>query len=206
MERLDGEPLSERLKRGPLGLSEALGLGREMLSALGKLHAQAIVHRDLKPSNVFLTSHGTKLLDFGPARPLTTDSGGPLALESALTRSGLMVGTSRYMAPEQILGDPVDARTDVFAAGAVLFEALAGRPAFPGTKVAESATNTRSSCAADGCRPAHRGAACRTRRSPRSASLPASVSHSTELPMAAQSSQSRGARATVEKARCRKGV
>ncbi|HEX9185469.1 MAG TPA: protein kinase, partial [Vicinamibacteria bacterium] len=137
MELLDGEPLAERLKRGPLTLSAAMTLGREMLSALGALHAQAVVHRDLKPSNVFLTPHGTKLLDFGLARPLTTDSGGPLALESDLTRTGLIVGTPRYMAPEQILGDAVDARTDVFAAGAVLFEALSGRPAFPGAKVVE---------------------------------------------------------------------
>jgi len=137
MELLEGEPLSERLKRGPLPPAEALRLGREMLSALDALHAQGVVHRDLKPSNVFLTPHGTKLLDFGLARPLPTSSSGPLSLESDLTRSGLMVGTPRYMAPEQILGDAIDARTDVFAAGAVLFEALAGRPAFPGTKAVE---------------------------------------------------------------------
>ena len=137
MELLDGEPLSERLKRGPLPVAEALRLGREMLSALGALHAQGVVHRDLKPSNVFLTPHGTKLLDFGLARPLPTSSSGPLSLESDLTRSGFMVGTPRYMAPEQILGDAIDARTDLFAAGAVLFEALAGRPAFAGTKAVE---------------------------------------------------------------------
>jgi TolB-like protein/tetratricopeptide (TPR) repeat protein len=137
MELLDGEPLSERLKRGPLTLAEALSLGREMLSALGALHAQAVVHRDIKPSNVFLTSRGTKLVDFGLARPLSTEPGGPLSPESDLTRSGLIVGTPRYMAPEQVLGDPIDARTDVFAAGAVLFEALAGRPAFAGTKAVE---------------------------------------------------------------------
>jgi serine/threonine protein kinase/tetratricopeptide (TPR) repeat protein len=137
MELLDGEPLSERLKRGPLAVAEALVLGREMLSALSALHAQGVVHRDVKPSNVFLTSRGTKLLDFGLARPLATDSGGSLSLESDLTRSGLIVGTPRYMAPEQILGDPIDARTDVFAAGVVLFEALAGRPAFAGTKAVE---------------------------------------------------------------------
>src|SRR5262245_49874870 len=131
MELLEGEPLSERLKRGPLAVAEALRLAREMLSALGALHAQGVVHRDLKPSNVFVTPHGTKVLDFGLARPVTIDSG-PSSLESDLTRSGLMVGTPRYMAPEQILGDPIDARTDVFAAGAVLFETLAGRPAFPG--------------------------------------------------------------------------
>lgn len=125
MELLDGEPLSARLKRGPLALAEALSVGREMLSALSALHAQGVVHRDVKPSNVFLTSCGTKLVDFGLARPLSVESG-PLSLESDLTRSGLIVGTPRYMAPEQILGDPIDARTDVFAVGAVLFEALAG--------------------------------------------------------------------------------
>jgi len=96
MELLDGEPLAERLKRGPLPVAEALSLGREMLSALGALHAQGVVHRDLKPSNAFLTPHGTKLLDFGLARSLPTDSSGPLSLESDLTRSGLMVGTPRY--------------------------------------------------------------------------------------------------------------
>jgi len=137
MELLDGEPLAERLKRGPLTLAEALSLGREMLSALEALHAQGVIHRDVKPSNVFLTSRGTKLLDFGLARPLSSDSGGALSLESDLTRSGLIVGTPRYMAPEQVLGDPIDARTDVFATGAVLFEALAGRVAFPGTKAVE---------------------------------------------------------------------
>jgi eukaryotic-like serine/threonine-protein kinase len=137
MELLDGEPLSERLKRGPLTLAESLRLGREMLAALDALHAQGVIHRDVKPSNVFLTSRGTKILDFGLARPLSSDSGGALSLESDLTRSGLIVGTPRYMAPEQVLGDPIDVRTDVFAAGAVLFEALAGRVAFPGTKSVE---------------------------------------------------------------------
>jgi TolB-like protein len=107
-----------------------------MLGALDALHAQGVVHRDVKPSNVFLTPRGTKLLDFGLARPLATASGA-LSLESDLTRSGLIVGTPRYMAPEQVLGDPIDARTDVFAAGVVLFEALAGRPAFAGTKAVE---------------------------------------------------------------------
>lgn len=136
MELLEGEPLSERLKRGPLAVAEALRLAREMLSALGALHAQGVVHRDLKPSNVFVTPHGTKVLDFGLARPVTIDSG-PSSLESDLTRSGLMVGTPRYMAPEQILGDPIDPRTDVFAAGAVLFETLAGQPAFPGATAVE---------------------------------------------------------------------
>jgi serine/threonine protein kinase/tetratricopeptide (TPR) repeat protein len=137
MDLLDGEPLSARLTRGSLPLAEALGIGREILGALGALHAQGVVHRDVKPSNVFLTPHGTKLLDFGLARPLAAESGGALSLDGDLTRSGLIVGTPRYMAPEQVLGDAVDARTDVFAVGAVLFEALAGRPAFPGARAVE---------------------------------------------------------------------
>ena len=137
MELLDGEPLAERLKRGPLTLAATLSLGREMLAALDALHAQGVIHRDVKPSNVFLTPRGTKLLDFGLARPLASDAGGALSREGDLTRSGLIVGTPRYMAPEQVLGDPIDARTDVFATGAVLFEALAGRVAFPGTTAVE---------------------------------------------------------------------
>jgi serine/threonine protein kinase/tetratricopeptide (TPR) repeat protein len=134
MELLAGESLAARLGRGPLPLAEALTLGREVLSALGALHAEGIVHRDLKPSNVFLTPHGAKLLDFGLARPLPRSAMGGLdSFESDLTQSGLVVGTPRYMAPEQVRGGEVDARTDLFAAGAVLFEVLAGRPAFPGT-------------------------------------------------------------------------
>lgn len=129
MELLEGEPLSEHLKRGPLSVDQALPIAVDMLAALGAIHARGIVHRDLKPSNVFLASHGVKLLDFGLARPelkTTLDS-----LDS-LTRSGTVLGTPGYMAPELISGDPVDARTDLFAVGAILFEMLAGRPAFGG--------------------------------------------------------------------------
>jgi eukaryotic-like serine/threonine-protein kinase len=132
MELLDGEALAERLARGPLNVSEAVPVCLGMLAALSALHARGIVHRDLKPSNVFLTPHGVKLLDFGLARPELERS-----LESAtgLTRTGMVMGTPRYMAPEQVTGEPVDARTDLFAAGAILFEILAGRPAFGGRTV-----------------------------------------------------------------------
>ena len=132
MELLEGEPLSKTLKRGPLSVDQALPIAVEMLEALGAIHARGIVHRDLKPSNVFLGTHGVKLLDFGLARPelqATQDS-----LDS-LTRSGSVFGTPGYMAPELITGDPVDARTDLFAVGAILFEMLAGRPAFGGRTV-----------------------------------------------------------------------
>ena len=132
MELLEGEPLNKTLKRGPLSVDQALPIAVDMLEALAAIHARGIVHRDLKPSNVFFTAHGVKLLDFGLARPelqATQDS-----LDS-LTRSGAVFGTPGYMAPELIAGDTVDARSDLFAVGAILFEMLAGRPAFGGRTV-----------------------------------------------------------------------
>jgi TolB-like protein len=108
-----------------------------MLAALSALHARGIVHRDLKPSNVFLTPHGVKLLDFGLARPTDPELARSLSSAAELTRTGMLVGTPRYMAPEQVTGEAVDARTDLFAAGAILFEMLAGRPAFGGHNVVE---------------------------------------------------------------------
>jgi eukaryotic-like serine/threonine-protein kinase len=132
MELLEGEPLSAQLRRGPLSLEQALPIALDMLAALGAIHASGIVHRDLKPSNVFLARHGVKLLDFGLARPEVKAS---LDSIEGLTRAGAVLGTPGYMAPELINGDPVDARTDLFAAGAILFEMLAGRPAFTGRTV-----------------------------------------------------------------------
>jgi serine/threonine protein kinase/tetratricopeptide (TPR) repeat protein len=135
MELLEGEALSERLRRGPLKVSETVPIGLEVLAALAALHARGIVHRDLKPSNVFLTSHGVKLLDFGLARP-SLEQIEPSA-PTGLTRPGIVIGTPHYMAPEQVTGDTVDARTDLFATGAIMFELLAGRPAFGGRTVVE---------------------------------------------------------------------
>jgi serine/threonine protein kinase/tetratricopeptide (TPR) repeat protein len=137
MELLEGEALGERLRRGPLSVSETLPLTLGILAALQALHARGIVHRDLKPSNVFLTPHGVKLLDFGLARPTEPESGPSLGSGVELTRTGMMVGTPRYMAPEQVTGEALDARSDLFAAGAILFEMLAGRPAFVGRNVVE---------------------------------------------------------------------
>jgi TolB-like protein len=137
MELLSGESLQERLKRGALPLSEVLALGRGTLSALAALHDARVVHRDLKPSNVFLTPHGVKLLDFGLARPLPRQLTEQVSRDTELTRPGLIVGTPRYMAPEQVTGQEVDARTDLFTAAAILYEAAAGRPAFLGATVVE---------------------------------------------------------------------
>jgi serine/threonine protein kinase len=139
MELLEGAPLSDQLKHGPMRVADTVTIGLGMLAALSSLHARGIVHRDLKPSNVFLTPHGVKLLDFGLARPVHDDV---LVTAPELTRAGTVLGTPRYMAPEQVVGDPVDARTDLFAAGAILFEMLAGRPAFGGRTVVEIAHAT----------------------------------------------------------------
>ena len=132
MELLEGESLADRLRRGPFSVAEAIPVGLGMLGALAALHARGIVHRDLKPSNVFLTPHGVKLLDFGLARPEPA-----LSAATGVTRTGLAMGTPRYMAPEQVTADPFDARSDLFATGAILFEMLAGRPAFSGRSVVE---------------------------------------------------------------------
>ena len=132
MELLDGEPLSARLAIGPLRPNEAGQIALSVLSALGALHQKGIVHRDLKPSNIFLAQHGVKLLDFGLARPVAG------ALDSTgrdLTMPGVVMGTPRYMAPEQIDGGVVDARSDLFVLGSVLYEMLSGKPAFDGSSV-----------------------------------------------------------------------
>ena len=137
MELLEGEPLSDRLRRGAMSMAEALALARGMLAALQALHDTGTLHRDLKPSNTFLTPHGVKLLDFGLARPLPTQLTQTLEGGSELTRPGLLIGTPRYMAPEQVLGHDTDTRTDLFSTGAILYEALAGRPAFLGANPVE---------------------------------------------------------------------
>jgi len=132
MELLDGEPLAEHLQNGALSVDRAVPIAIDILNALGAIHTRGIIHRDLKPSNIFLTQHGVKLLDFGLAR---VESAPDSAV--GLTRSGIAIGTPRYMAPEVVTGEPVDARSDLFAVGAILFEMLAGRPAFVGRTIAE---------------------------------------------------------------------
>ena len=136
MELLDGESMSERLARGPMPLAEGLTVILSVLSALGALHRSSIVHRDLKPSNVFLSTQGLKLLDFGLAKPVLPFSGDGQT-QTELTGRGVIAGTPRYASPEQVTGKPVDARSDLFAAAAILFEALAGKPAFAGNSAVE---------------------------------------------------------------------
>ncbi len=137
MELLDGEPLSDRLRGGALLVDEAVPAALAILSALGALHARGIVHRDLKPSNVFLTPHGVKLLDFGLARAADSTVTASATSLTDLTKPGTLVGTPRYMAPEQVTGQEVTFRTDLFSLGSLLFEMLSGQPAFAGKTVVE---------------------------------------------------------------------
>ncbi len=136
MELLHGETLSERLGRGPLPPEPALRHAVEIGDALDRAHRQGVVHRDLKPSNIILTKGGAKLLDFGlakvvdaPLRKLSDDDS-PTVSGDAASEAGSLLGTLPYMSPEQLEGRSVDARTDIFAFGLVLYQMLTGRRAF----------------------------------------------------------------------------
>ena len=130
-ELLAGQTLKARLGRGALPRPVAVRIAREVALGLAAAHAKGIVHRDLKPANLFLTEDGrVKLLDFGIAQQVGPRS--PGAVDSTETASGAVLGTVAYMAPEQIRGERVDSRADVFALGLILYEMLAGRRPFEG--------------------------------------------------------------------------
>ncbi len=156
MEYLEGETLAERLVRGPLPLEQTLRFGIEIADALEKAHRQGIVHRDLKPGNVMLTKSGVKLLDFGLAKVLLPSPAGragggegltslPTMAKAPLTQEGTILGTFQYMSPEQLEGREANARSDIFALGAVLYEMATGRKAFSGTSQASLITTIMSS-------------------------------------------------------------
>ena len=131
-ELLEGATLRERLQAGPLPPRKALEVAGQIARGLAAAHEKGIVHRDLKPENLFVTKDGrVKILDFGLAKAV---GGEVSATESTLaeTEPGAVLGTAGYMAPEQVRGKPADARADIFAFGAVLYEMLAGKRAFPG--------------------------------------------------------------------------
>src|ERR1700687_1743132 len=137
MECVEGESLSDRLTRGAMPIEQVLRYGTEIAEALNKAHRLGIIHRDLKPSNIMLTKSGAKLIDFGLAKLRDAQEGsdeisGATAASKALTAEGFIIGTLQYMAPEQLEGYPADARTDIFAFGAVMYEMATGRKAFEG--------------------------------------------------------------------------
>jgi serine/threonine protein kinase len=138
MEYLEGETLSQRLNKGPLPLEQVLQFAIEISDALDKAHRKGVTHRDLKPSNIMLTKTGTKLLDFGLAKlkqevaPANVPLSELPTANDPLTAEGSIVGTMQYMAPEQLEGKEVDARTDIFAFGAVVYEMATGKRAFEG--------------------------------------------------------------------------
>src|SRR6185295_5844636 len=118
-----GETLKRRIERGSLPLAEAVDVAAQLAAGLAAAHAKGIVHRDIKPANVIVAPDGrVKIVDFGIAK---------LPDQSRLTRDGTAVGTAGYMAPEQVRGDTVDPRTDVWALGIVLYEMITGRSPFP---------------------------------------------------------------------------
>ena len=137
MELVSGETLSERLTRGRMPIADILRIAIDVTAALAHAHAQHIAHRDLKPSNIMLTEHGVKLLDFGLAKSLrqgvASDSGSEVATTmQSLTSGHAILGTLHYISPEQLDNRPVDARTDLFSLGAVLYEMTTGARAFSG--------------------------------------------------------------------------
>ena len=140
MELLQGETLRERRGNDALDLASCVDIGIALADALAAAHRAGIVHRDIKPANIFVTAHGPKILDFGlvktEQRETEASSTPTISAPAALTESGETLGTLAYMSPEQLRGEAVDARSDLFSLGLVLYEMATGRPAFTGATTA----------------------------------------------------------------------
>ena len=136
MECLEGITLADRLQQGPLPVAEAIQVALQIAAALDAAHEKGIIHRDLKPGNVMLTKTGVKVLDFGLAKEFkgpSSLSNSPTFTMAAPTQAGVIMGTAAYMSPEQARGFEVDARADIWAFGAVLYEMITGKQVFDGT-------------------------------------------------------------------------
>jgi serine/threonine protein kinase len=133
MELLQGRTLRERLAAGPLKVHETLDIGVQVADALDAAHRQHIVHRDIKPANLFITERGSvKILDFGLAKVVAQQPSALTTAPTGLTTAGMTLGTVSYMSPEQVTGDPLDGRSDLFSFGVVLYECVTGHQPFKG--------------------------------------------------------------------------
>jgi serine/threonine protein kinase/Tfp pilus assembly protein PilF len=147
MELVQGRTLARMMRKGELSLPLALQIVEDVAAALIEAHARGIVHRDIKPQNIMINDRGqVKVLDFGLAKqlnedPITASEPEARTLLNVHTRSGALVGTPAFLSPEQAMGGTVDARSDLFALGAVFYECVSGQPAFPGTSLIEIAAN-----------------------------------------------------------------
>jgi eukaryotic-like serine/threonine-protein kinase len=132
-EYVEGETLRDRIKHGPLALSDAINIVVQVAEALAAAHSAGITHRDIKPENIVLRSdHRVKVLDFGLAKLANNPRGQTDSLSPSFQTQGLLVGTIKYMSPEQALGEKVDSRSDLWSLGVVLYELIAGEPPFNG--------------------------------------------------------------------------
>ena len=139
MEFVEGEPLTKLISRGGIGEGDLCRIGRDVAEALSEAHAKGIIHRDIKPDNVIVSGRRVKVLDFGIAKQMSSQSGSndPTAF---VTQQGMIIGTVQYMSPEQALGKTLDARTDIFSLGVVLYQMATGRLPFRGETVTETMT------------------------------------------------------------------
>ena len=143
LELVEGDTLADRLARGPLPVTEALGIAKQIADGLDATHQKDIIHRDLKPANIKVTPAGTvKVLDFGLAKAVSPMPAGATGDTPVITidgtREGILIGTAAYMSPEQARGQTVDKRTDIWAFGCLLYEMLTRRPAFAGETIADT--------------------------------------------------------------------
>src|SRR5262245_35758164 len=144
MEFVEGQPLGDLVKQGPLEIAQAVRIAIQVADALDAAHARGIVHRDIKPENISLNERGeVKVLDFGLAKRIKPESSDVLGatLDVPQTQSGQVLGTPRYMSPEQALAKPVDHRSDLFSLGSVIYCLITGRAPFPGANLGEVLDN-----------------------------------------------------------------
>src|SRR5205809_934816 len=138
LELVEGETVADRIQRGPVPVTDALTIARQIADALDAAHEKGIIHRDLKPANIKVSPGGVvKVLDFGLAKAATGELQSPMVTKGA-TQERAILGTAAYMSPEQARGQAVDKRTDIWAFGCVLYEMLAGRTTFPGKTVSDT--------------------------------------------------------------------